>query len=85
MSNPIVITPYSRDKQFKNSVADCQGVSSNTESEGIRALSSSLQIVEWKSGGGGRQREEQEEQKKEEDKGRLEKIKYNQFFKNNPM
>lgn len=42
MSNPIAITPYSRDKQFKNSVADCQGVSSNTESEGIRVLSSSL-------------------------------------------
>lgn len=42
MSNPIGITPYSRDKEFKNSVVDCQGVSSKTESEGIGVLSSSL-------------------------------------------
>ena len=42
MSNRIGITPYSRDKEFKNSVVDCQGVSSNTESEGVGVLSSSL-------------------------------------------
>ena len=41
MSNPIGITPYSRDQECKNSVVDCQGVSSKTESEGIGVLSSS--------------------------------------------
>lgn len=72
MSNPIGITPYSRDKEFKNSVVDCQGVSSKTESEGAVFLTVNSRMKKW-GGGEGRQREKQEEQKKEEDKGRLEK------------